>query len=410
MKRHFYLYFFLTVIFCSVAYAEYSCEGCNVLLITFDSLRADHLGIYGYPRNTSPTIDRLSQEGIVFDDFVLNGASTFISLPSLFTSRNPILKKLTLRNIEQYQSHYYYKIPYYDITSPLIFRLNGYDTWAFSNNYIIETNIFKDFNNVINCETTTETACTTLAIEQFSEKRFMQWIHYASPHFPYSPNFPFNETFFNDSFYDHNFINETIYDAGYYKPTTYPLGKYIADYDGEIRQIDAEIGRIITALDEKGILNRTLIIISSDHGEAMGDFDIYFLHGFLAEPIIRGPLIIWNPKNKERQKISAQIDGVSLFPTIFEILGLNLKYKRNGISFLNLITNKSYEERVAISQGYDPKMKSYSYKDIKLLCYEGGCKLYNVSSHTDIWIRNIEDKKDLPSIFSGMSLNIPKGS
>ena len=74
---------------------NFKCPDCNVLFITMDALRADHIGAYGYYRNTSPNIDKLANKGILFKNFIANGPHTYLSLPSMISSKYPIFKKET---------------------------------------------------------------------------------------------------------------------------------------------------------------------------------------------------------------------------------------------------------------------------------------------------------------------------
>ncbi|MBU1030558.1 MAG: sulfatase [Nanoarchaeota archaeon] len=338
----------------SVTNKNFICEDCNVLLITMDALRADHLGCYGYERNTTPTIDSIAKEGVLFENFIANGPITCISLPAFMSGQYPTLSSLG--------EFLYFKIQHDFITLADTLKLSNYTTRAVINNDIIFTNVLKGFDKKKVFDFNDDELVTAEAIRLINEAKkdkFFLWIHYISPHTPYRPKFPYNETFYKDEFYNptRKVKKTQIPDIpiGTYLNTT-EFDYYITQYDGEIRFIDNEIKIILNYLYKEKLIDNTIIIISSDHGESLGEHEIYFDHGTLYDTDLKIPLIIYNPKSKIKNKrIKEQIQSIDLYPTILNILKLNNQININGKNFYNLITDKDYQERTAYIKGDDEK-------------------------------------------------------
>lgn len=115
---------------------------------------------------------------------------------------------------------------------------------------------------------------------------------------------------------------------------------YISQYDGEIRYVDDSIGEILDRLEKHSLINDTLIVITSDHGETFGKPKILFDHGDISEPVIRLPLIFYNPVLEDSLKIDCFVQGIDIAPTIIDMLGLKIPINIDGISILPLINGE----------------------------------------------------------------------
>ncbi|MDD5027225.1 MAG: sulfatase [Candidatus Omnitrophica bacterium] len=328
----------------------------NIILITLDALRPDHLGCYGYKRNTSPTIDKLAEQGVIFTDFIAPGAHTAPSNASLITSTYP-----NLHNVKDWGYQFVQEIPR---TLPVLLKEKGYNT-AFISDQIGLTSIrgfksgFDTFDVVrsINRNPLPERIIeiTDLAINWLRDnkhKKFFLWVYYLSPHGPYVLGRPYNKIFFHDEYYN---INKTIpISQDFYNPNpagTIPgylavngindVDYYISQYDGEIRRVDYQISRLLEELKKGGLDKNTVIIITSDHGEALGEHARYFCHvNSLYDELIRIPLIIsWNKKIPSPMVINQQVRLIDLMPTILDILKIKFDHMQ-GQSLLPLITQR----------------------------------------------------------------------
>jgi arylsulfatase A-like enzyme len=357
------------------------CIDCNIILITLDSLRADHLGTYGYPRSTSPYIDELAKKSIQIEMFIANGPVTFISLPSMMDSKLPReVTSIRDPNIAN-ETLYYYHIPKGHATLSEILNKHGYDTIAIMNNNITFTNVLKGFKGSDVSHFADDGTITDKSIDAIKNRqgKFFIWIHYISPHLPYRPKEPYNELFINDKHYGNMTLNETILRP--FLEDSYDgednLDYYISQYDGEIRFIDSEISRISKAIEDTNNKENTLIIISSDHGESLGEHQSYFSHGLLYDTDIHIPLIIFNPKSYNTGKRNIQMQGIDLAPTILELVGINKEPQFDGLSYFKTIYQNRKIDPVAYSR-YETDHFAYRTYTWKYISRNGSRELFNL--------------------------------
>ncbi len=363
------------------------CNSCNVLIITMDSLRADHVGSYGYSRNTTPNIDKLAEKGVLFQNFIASGPLTFISLPSLMSSKYPVLTKANVSFEKDEDTHLFYlNESHVTLADQLTGR--NYKTAAFTvTGWTKYTNMDKGFqlkNNLLDKGPYEDVIAREEAISFINDSmddKFFVWVHFQSPHTPYTPLYQYNETFYKDNNYrkyglidipnnklPHFLVNNEP--GGYY---TVDADYFVSQYDGEIRFIDNEIGKIIEFLENHDLMKNTIIAISSDHGESFAEHGLYFQHEYLYDDQLKIPLVLYNPKFPSQKKIAKQVQGVDLYPTIMEFL--NLPYKKeelDGKSFNNLIAQKPYEERIAYSESIDYNSFSLRTNDWKYIFNSNG--------------------------------------
>ncbi|MDD2680182.1 MAG: sulfatase [Candidatus Omnitrophica bacterium] len=328
----------------------------SIILITLDALRPDHLGCYGYKRNTSPTIDTLARQGVIFTDFIAPSSHTAPSNASLITSTYP-----NVHNIKDWGYQFSQKI---SKTLPMLLKEYGYNT-AFISDQIGLTSI-QEFKNGFNTFEVvrsfnyspnptriieiTDSAISWLKNNQ--HKQFFLWLYYFSPHGPYILPWPYDTMFVQDKYYSLN-KNIPISEDPYAQSPTKAIPRflavdgindvdyYIAQYDGEIRRVDYQIGRLLEELKKSHLGQNTVIIITSDHGEALGEHERYFCHAnSLYDELIKIPLIIsWDKKIPLCLKIDQQVRMVDLMPTILDILKIRSR-DMQGQSFLPLIMHK----------------------------------------------------------------------
>lgn len=337
----------------------------NVILITIDALRPDHLGCYDYQRNTSPNIDKLAKEGVVFLNCFATGQDTFLSLPGFFTGRYLMVDNnvLTFDNLLDKKF----------TTLAEYLKKMGYHTLAFGNHPILKIN--KGFEpgfdyycmdeKIKGSDALTKYTLNFLDNYQGNEPLFV-WIHYLDTHVPYIPSEEYLETFENDSLYKandkvlelrpENLRTCTYFDSfGYIPPALfhkdkYNLNYYIALYDGAIRHVDFYIGELL-----KNIKDNTLIILSADHGESLGEHNLYFSHSeSIYDETLHIPLIIKDTRFfKGGKKISTVISSVDIVPTILSRINpiwyFFHKNIFNGADLKELMKNKDIKRRFIYS-------------------------------------------------------------
>jgi len=325
----------------------------NVILITIDALRADHLSCYGYKRNTSPNIDKLAKEGVLFTQAIAQSSYTPPSMATILTSAMP--NKHSLRTWGDSLNP---ELP----TIASVLKSEGYQTIFLGANPNFSTGLhgFTNGFDIFDDKEADAVRLTNKAlkfIKEYANKPFFLWIHYMNVHSPYIPLAPYDKLYINDKLYSQQKKLPIVKDifGGYgYRGIPESLAKqkggignpdyYIAQYDGAINTVDTEIEVILKMLKQYRIDRKTLIIITADHGEMMGERSYYFCHAFfLYEPLLKIPLIIRYdkiiPKNKVVETpINANLD---IAPTILSILRIDRVKTFQGRSLLGTILKKN---------------------------------------------------------------------
>lgn len=313
-------------------------KGPNIILILIDCLRPDHLGCYGYGRETSPTIDGLAKGGILFANAYCNAPWTKPSVASIFTSLYPhVHKVITASNL----------LPDGVLTVAEILKNNGYKTYFFNggNAFIREEfNFDQGFDTYVylphKSKNATDVTYGFLSqISKMQNTRFFAYLHYMDAHAPYTKN-EFNRFFVKGS--NRNF------EAGNRKSKFNSIREmtcadkmsdedkeYVVSlYDGQIRYIDENIRKMISFLKHENLLKDTLIIVTSDHGEEFWEHN-NFEHGHtLYNELMRIPLIITGGK-LEHFEIKTPVSLIDLMPTILEMVYVKTdEVSQQGVSVL----------------------------------------------------------------------------
>lgn len=245
---------------------EYSCPDCNILLITIDTVRADHLPCYGYEKNTTPNICRIAEEGVLFEKAISQASFTPFALRAIMTGR-----VISNTNNSELQSFYNKTLH-----SAEALRSAGYTTAAFVDHHGLDAFDWKGFETFTNVgrnrTSVTSHILNPPAIEWLknnSQKKFFLWVHYFDPHFNYNPLPEYEEMF--------GYTKETcgrVYNR--MDITEITSMKNITDrelecikglYDAEIYYTDKYVGELVNTLDRLGLADKTLLIITADHGE-----------------------------------------------------------------------------------------------------------------------------------------------
>ncbi|MDD5553340.1 MAG: sulfatase [Candidatus Omnitrophica bacterium] len=367
MVRKITLVLFFVLIASAICASPYfSKKKTNVVIIVIDSLRPDHLSCYGYPRNTSPNIDQLAQKSIQFTQAISASGWTFESVPSILTGTYPPM-------------HQVRKI--HDLRNPgidTLFRIlnpKGYKCAFWSNqggirytgieDALTEFHIKDMYNRYEPLTLDQELVIETRSwIErQKKNKPLFVYIHLHGPHAPYRPPSPYKDMFIKDihrkplesvpisveEFNGDGFIplssaENNITDPNY----------YIARYDGAIAYADAQVGRLLGGLKDRGLFDDTLIILTADHGEYLGEHKLYFNHGEPRggfEENIKVPLLIKLPgKNPANKIITRQVSLVDIAPTVLESVGLHRPSYMQGESLLCFVKPfRDYAKDYALS-------------------------------------------------------------
>ncbi len=309
-------------------------DSFNILLITLDTTRADRLGCYGYKEARTPNIDWLAREGILFTRAYCPAPLTLPSHVTILTGLEPA--RHGVRNNGHYLSPEIKTITEY-------LSQRGYKTAAFVSSFSVDSRFgldrgFEIYDDTFQASLPFKTANaerraenTFLSFYRWLSRnagdKFFCWVHYFDPHLPYDPPAPFSEEF------------------------------KLRPYDGEIAYMDVYVGKIIDALKEKGLLDRTLIIIAGDHGEGLGE-RVELGHGiFLYEETVRVPLIIWNQKIFPRPAVIKERVRLSdLAPTLAELLRLEeAAGQMDGKSLVGMLRGQDRKDREVLLETFYPR-------------------------------------------------------
>ena len=329
-----FLAVFLCLVFSSVLPAKER-DNLNVVLIVIDALRADHLGCYGYARDTSPNIDRFASQGILFTKAFSQGACTRISIPSLFTSLFPDVLRIPIGGIE---------LPEKLITLPEILEKNGYNTASFlPSGFSVLPERFK-FNNVISYEKGVNQIAPRINqqvaawLKENSAKPFFVYLHYLGAHYPYLPPEPFDAMFLHDAYPEmEEFAEDKIAILKPPREWEKDMRDFIvSQYDGRIRYVDGYIGEFLDKLNELKLTENTLVIITADHGEGFLDHGSFSHSNNLYDELIHVPVIMRLPPVLPAGEVfSGLVRLVDIMPTVFGILNIASDSVMQGASLLS---------------------------------------------------------------------------
>jgi len=317
----------------------------NVVLITIDTLRADHLGVYGYRKPTSPRIDAFATQAAVFDSAYTYWPKTRGSFVALLTGRR------------ESQTGYGKSHPVvlsFNPTLASVLKGAGYRTTAIvdNGNLAAEYGYHKGFDTYretwkekgLLTEMDKTRAITEGGIaflrEAKPDRPFLLWLHYVNPHTPYAPPPPYDKAFLDAQARSGPGLPVVNgYHGGIPKQWAVPgenrLGYYVAQYDGEIATVDQEVGKVLDGLTASGLSERTVVMLTSDHGESLGEHGYYFDHGEdLFDPSLAIPLLLAVPGAPRGVRIPLPASTLDLVPTLLDAVKVSYPPDLAGNSLL----------------------------------------------------------------------------
>lgn len=331
-------------------------NGANVIIISIDTLRADHLGCYGYPRNTSPNIDHFSSTAVTYTHALAPTPWTLPSHAAMLTGIHPYV--LGIKDLAG-------TIPGKVATLAQLLKRAGYQTAAFvdsHNDGFVGANRgfgrgFDAYHHIPHSDNPVSRFDVKATIDasqkwiqsRTREKPFFLFIHskavhtvaideaYPPHYYPYDKPPPYKRMFLTakeagmDWIIDENIRAQRYllemnraFAAGIEQPLDFPrdrIQSLIGQYDGGIRYTDRHIGRFHDFLQMKKLLDNTIIIITSDHGEAFLEHN-FFMHVELYKQLLHVPLLLFLPNSPGGLKIHSPVALEDISPTILQLLGL----------------------------------------------------------------------------------------
>ncbi|MBT3345064.1 MAG: sulfatase [Gemmatimonadetes bacterium] len=313
----------------------------NVILLGIDSLRADHMSSYGYRHLTTPHLDRLASQGVLFERNYSAHVPTTSAYASMLTGHDCFSTSVVALRHKG-------GLPDEVQTLPEILRPQGYNTSCVGFTGNPSSRGFDAYHDYPawgswaegrspKAERLNEVAIPELERLAGEEEPFFLFLRHMDPHAPYLPPGPFDRMFYSgDEFDPKNKSMDPVWGfkpfcdffADWMPPGLRDADYVTAQYDGAVAYMDAAIQRILTRVDELGLADNTLIVVNGDHGETLYDHECWFDHHGMYDNVLHVPLIMRLPgKLPVGQRVSGYSLHQDLVPTILEVLGLKRKTK-----------------------------------------------------------------------------------
>jgi len=309
----------------------------NYILITVDTLRADHIHCYGLSSIETPTIDFFASRGVKFDNCISQTPLTLPSHTSIMSGTPPLYHGV--------RDNGGFLVPRELVTLAKVFKARGYETSAFVAAYVLDSKwgLNQGFDTYFDNFDLSKFQRISLGevqrpanevmdealgwLEKKKDKRFFTWIHLYDPHTPYNPPAAFAEK--------------------------YPHRPYL----GEIAFADSQLGRLVEFLKSNRLLDRSMIVFASDHGESLGEHE-ESTHGFFVyQGAVHVPLIISTPFSQLWGKSAATVVSlIDIMPTVLEMAGIPVPPQVQGQSLVPLFFHPDKKRRTyAYSETYYPR-------------------------------------------------------
>jgi arylsulfatase A-like enzyme/Flp pilus assembly protein TadD len=292
-----------------------------VVVITIDTLRADHLGCYGYKQVRTPNIDALARDSTRFEHAYTPVPVTLPAHSAIFTGTYPMLS-----GMHDFSAN---KLSAQQPTLATVLKERGYATGAVIGSAVLDSrfglNQGFDFyydhfdfsrldeSNLDEMERPGDVVADQALewLDKNYQKRFFLWMHLYDPHYPYRPPAP----------YSHEYASHL--------------------YDGEIAFADAQVGRLLQFLKDKGLYQNAVIVLAGDHGESLGEHGEKTHGFFIYNATLHVPLLIRAPEATQEKLVATPVSLVDIMPTILRILKLEVPSRVQGESLEPIISAKS---------------------------------------------------------------------
>lgn len=376
----------------------------DIVLIILDAARAAHFGLAGYPRNTTPNIDRLAQESLVFEHAFSECPNTSCSIPNLI-SGVPFMNLGTVFHGK--------RIP--DEVTSLAEYLKplGYRTVGFSsnpNNSVARNSHqgFDHFERLWGAHRQAQLAAETILEQPLDSPLFLQ-LHLLPPHQPYKPSPEFD--LFTAPAYTGPVepkIGLRRYSAGLSTFSSADLEQLIALYDGNLRMADDAVEQVLVALKRSGRWQDTLVLLTSDHGEAFGEHGDFQHNSTVFDEMLHVPFILRLPGGEvpsavDTRRLVALADAV---PTILGYLGLEPRPEVWGIDLLSpqamdeeprFLYHRTFHLDRPLLAIRDERWKAVTGKGLRMPL------LFDLASDPE---ERFDISAERPEVFSGLALRL----
>jgi arylsulfatase A-like enzyme/lipopolysaccharide biosynthesis regulator YciM len=355
----------------STGYKKKQLKNLNVILITLDTLRVDFVSAYEKSKADTPNMDRVAEEGVLFETCIAQTPLTLPSHTSILSGTYPLH--------HQIRDNGGFLVPESLELISEILQKQGLITSAFIASYVLHSKwginqgfdtYSDDFDlsryekiSLGDVQKRAEDVLTDAKkwLKTHKKDKFFTWIHLYDPHTPYEPPSPFKEKFPR-------------------RP-----------YRGEVEYTDHQLGLFFQFLKDEGLYDKSLIIMAADHGEGLGQHDER-THGFFVyESTVRVPLIIRAPFRFPAKKVKKVVELIDLAPTILEALDVPIPSSYQGQSLLGLMFGDQQRNKdTAYTETYYPRLH-FGWSELKALYYDNHWK-YILAPEDELY--NLETDKE----------------
>ena len=419
----------------------------NVLLVVVDALRQDVLGCYGNERVKTPAIDRLAARGVVFENAFTQAPFTWTSFGSMLTGKYPRrhglvkmaadvrmapnvtlplhLKSAKRRDGTSLQDGDYVNATFHTGTlTESSGLLQGFDLryeataghglvvldwpWSRLKADLLLWIAWEKLEQRFVPSSTANAARKFL--DEDGDRRFFAMVHLYSTHTPYDPMPDFRAMYCDPKYTGpvRSFWagDRQVIERGEYEPTSADVEQIRNLYFAGVSQADHEIGELVAALERRGVLDDTLVVVTSDHGESLGEGlgrEQLWEHDHMVQTNLRIPLVLSWPKGlPQGARVGAIVDEIDLFPTVCDLLGLELPAgAANAGADRERIDGESL---VPLVRGEKPLVRLYSFAEngVHLAVQDDRRKLIvrrETLTEEDGWAQALEGRPERPELY-----------
>ena len=315
----------------------------NVILITMDTTRADHIACYGYPDVKTPNLDALAGRGVLFEQAATSSPLTLPAHCSIMTGMYPTYHGVRVNGNTALSEE--------QTTIAEVLSARGYQTGAFIGALVLDGRWglkqgFQHYDDPFDLKKYRHVDLGAIQrpgnqvmdaalswLEEQKKNSFFAWIHLYDPHAPYEPPEPYLS--------EYN-----------------PRGR-VGRYDGEIAFMDEQIGRCVSWLEKNGLAKNTIMILIGDHGEGLGSHGEETHGYFIYEYAAHVPFLVVAPfRDLEGKRVSSQVRAVDVYPTIMDLAKIKSPTKVHGKSLLSMMfQTKKKEESYAYGESMAPNIQ-----------------------------------------------------
>ena len=358
-------------------------ESPDIVLIVLDAARADHFSCYGYERNTSPNIDALAAEGLVFENAFATAPYTSCSMPTMVTglsfrdhgvlTQNQVLDESITTLAEVLQDAGYRTSCYSANPNNALGRGTGQGCELFEE-------LWRNSRPEVAIDPYRVSASGLARLAEGSEQPEFMMLHYVPPHEPYAPAAGFD--IFGDPAYDgaYDGTRETVLgiDTGQLDPTPADMAEVVSLYDGNLLTGDDAVGQVLEALKARDRWDNTVVLVVSDHGEAFGEHGRMSHNNTVYDEMLRVPFVLRLPGGRVPDFVDTQ-GLVSLEDVVPTLLGLAGIVPPRPLSGVDLLASRSPRKRGVVARSaHDPPLLGYRTSRWKLVTGRGVNELYDV--------------------------------